>query len=229
MTPDKIIQSFAHALSANLDGASIANLRELGEVIRVIAKEIAWFQVSDNRLMVFVAEGAAKLAAHVGPDREQVVAFAFAGEILHLSPASPTPYELHALTDCRLVAFPVDQLVQALAVNTQVADALFAKTLSALDRARERTVLIGRKNAQERTASFLLDMGERIGTPKDGTIFLTLPISRREIADSLGLTIETISRQLTELRESGAIQTRGRSGIELLDLKQLRELASRAR
>ena len=225
---DKVIQQFTSALSANVDGVSFANLRELGEVISVIAKEIARFQESDNRLMVFVAEGAAKLAAHVGPDREQVVAFAFAGEILHLSPASPTSYELHALTDCRLVAFPIDGLVQTLAVNTRVVGALFGQTLSALDRARERTVLVGRKTAQERTASFLLDMVERIGTTKGGTISLTLPMSRREIADSLGLTIETISRQLTELRESGAILTRGRSGIELLDLKQLRELASRA-
>lgn len=226
MSRDKVIQQFTSALSATVDGASFANLCELGEVISVIAKEIAGFQASDHRLMVFVAEGAAKLVAHVGPDREQVVAFAFAGEILHLSAGSPTPYELHALTDCRLVAFPVDQLVQSLAANAQVADALFAKTLAALDRARERTVLIGRKTAKERTASFLLDMSERIGISKEGSVLLTLPISRREIADSLGLTIETISRQLTELRESGAIQTRGRSGVELLDLKQLRELAS---
>lgn len=226
---DEVIQQFTSALSANVDGVSFAHLRELGEVVSVIAKETAWFQESDNRLMVFVAEGAAKLAAHVGADREQVVAFAFAGEILHLSPASPASYELHALTDCHFVAFPTDELVQTLAVNTRVVGAFFEKTLSALDRARERAVLVGRKTAQERTASFLLNMAERIGTPRKGAISLTLPMSRQEIADSLGLTIETISRQLTRLRESGAILTRGRSGIELLDLKQLRELASQAR
>lgn len=228
MPHDDVFERFAASLSLSLASGSVANLRSLGEVVSVLAKDTAKFQATTERLIVFVATGAVKLVAPIGPDREQIVAFALTEEVLVLSPASHTPFELHALTDCSIIAFSADRLFQALAKNTEAAGALFAQTLSALDRSRERSVLLGRKTAQERTTSFLLDMAGRVGTPKGNTVVLRLPMSRREIADSIGLTIETVSRQLTELRESGVIRTLGRSEIVLLDLKRLRKLDSRA-
>ena len=228
MPHDDVFERFADWFSLSLASDSVANLRSFGDVVSVLAKDTAKFQTTTERLIVFVTTGAVKLVAHVGPDREQIVAFAFAEEVLVLSPASHTAFELHALTDCSIVVFSADRLFQALAKNTEAAGALFAATLSALDRSRERSVLLGRKTAQERTTSFLLDMAGRVGTPKGNTVVLRLPMSRREIADSIGLTIETVSRQLTELRESGVIRTLGRSEIVLLDLKRLRKLASRA-
>lgn len=227
MPHNDVFESFADSLSLNLASGFAANLRSLSEVVSVLAKDTAKFHTTTERLIVFVATGAAKLVAHVGPDREQIVAFAFAKEVLVLSSASHTPCELHALTDCHIVAFSADRLFQALVKNTEAARTLFAQTLSALDRSRERSVLLGRKTAQERVTSFLLDMVERTGTPKGNTMVLSLPMSRREIADSVGLTIETVSRQLTELRESGVIRTLGRSEIVLLDQKRLRKLALR--
>ena len=83
--------------------------------------------------------------------------------------------------------------------------------------------------AQERVASFLLDLTERIAAIRNGIAVLELPMSRREIADSVGLTIETVSRQLSQLREHGILQTNGRSELVILDLDQLRRLASRSK
>ena len=91
----------------------------------------------------------------------------------------------------------------------------------ALSRSREKAISLGRKSAQERLASFLITMAERIGKNDADACVMELPMSRRDIADSLGLTIETVSRQLSELRDAGLIETSGRSRMRLLDLDRL--------
>ena len=227
--PHEALLKFASALSPTLPGSFLQQLDRSADLLSLPAKGTAGFPISDQRLVVFVAQGSVKLVAHVGADREQIVAFAFAGEMIALPLASHTPYELHALSNCQLVAFRANELAQSLNERAETADFLLEQITSALDRSRERSVLLGRKTAQERIASFLLDMAERIGTPEGRTIYLVLPMSRREIADSLGLTIETVSRQLTELRDRGAIHTMGRSGVVLMDRKDLARLSSRIR
>lgn len=95
----------------------------------------------------------------------------------------------------------------------------------ALHRCRDKAVALGQKSALERLAGFLLAMSERIGRTEGNLCVLDLPMSRREIGDSIGLTIETVSRQLGALRDTGCITTQGRSRIALLDLDALRASA----
>jgi CRP/FNR family nitrogen fixation transcriptional regulator len=78
---------------------------------------------------------------------------------------------------------------------------LWAQTLRQLQRAQSHMVVLGRKNAQERVASFLLEMASRLSA--SGAV--ELPMSRQDIADYLGLTIETVSRTLTRLARDGLI------------------------
>ena len=78
--------------------------------------------------------------------------------------------------------------------------------MASLDEARGRMLVLGRTNAQERVASFLAELAARTGVPgADGTVRVHIPISRGEMADFLGLTIETVSRQLTRLKADGVI------------------------
>ena len=86
-------------------------------------------------------------------------------------------------------------------------------------------IALGSKTAAERLAVFLLNMAERIGTERDGLCAFDLPMSRRDISESLGLTIETVSRQLTKLRDDGVIETIGRSKVILRRPELLRERA----
>jgi CRP/FNR family transcriptional regulator len=90
-----------------------------------------------------------------------------------------------------------------------------------LGRCRDKSLALGRKTAPERLAGFLVGMAVRIGAPQDDITFLDLPMSRRDIADSLGLTIETVSRQFTLLREQKIIETVGKSGVRIRDLLAL--------
>lgn len=214
-------------LRSDPPSAPIARLRSRGREISVARGRVATLQKQDGRWLVLVLDGAVKLVAQVGPDREQIVGFAFEGEILTGSPPSHTPYLLKALIDCRLAVFSAGDLIRFAATGGGSADALLTEAFSALDRSRERAVSLGRKSAQEKLSSFLLDMAERIGLQTEEVVVLRLPMTRRDMADNLGLTIETVSRQLTDLRDQSIIQTRGRSEIVLLNPQRLRELASR--
>ena len=87
-------------------------------------------------------------------------------------------------------------------------------------------LLLGRKSAPEKVATFLLEMSERLVdrtcAPDDGALdHFTLPFGRQQIADILGLTIETVSRQLTKLRSDGLIDLPSRREVVILDREAL--------
>jgi CRP/FNR family transcriptional regulator len=86
---------------------------------------------------------------------------------------------------------------------------------------------LGHKSAAARLADFLVAMAERLAGCTSGACAFVLPMSRRDIGDSLGLTIETVSRQLTELREAGLVVTEGRSKVCLGDVAALARIAGR--
>ncbi len=179
------------------------------------------FTGNDTDQIFFVASGSTKLVAHASHGREQVVAFHFAGDLVSVPARGAHAYTLCALEDCELIYFPADEFFKLARFETGMVDEVLDRALSALARCREKTIALGRKNAQERLAGFLVTMAERIGSDEDGGRMLDLPMSRRDIADSLGLTIETVSRQLGELRDAGLIETMGRSKVLLLDLPGL--------
>ena len=77
--------------------------------------------------------------------------------------------------------------------------------------------------AAAQIATFLLDMGRRLPVDRDGVI--DLPLSRQQVADILGITIETVSRQLTEMKRAGTIDLIGRRGVRLVDRQALEALA----
>jgi CRP/FNR family transcriptional regulator len=95
---------------------------------------------------------------------------------------------------------------------------LLERTLEELDRVREWMVLLGTMSASERLVTFLKTLGSRLGAPvagQPGSIHISLPFGRQEIADILSLTIETVSRQITSLRIAGIIDTPDRRTVVL--------------
>jgi CRP/FNR family nitrogen fixation transcriptional regulator len=93
--------------------------------------------------------------------------------------------------------------------------------MRSLERAQDHMLLLGRKSALEKIATFILDMSERVSD--EGAV--ALPMSRADIADHLGLTIETVSRSLTELERRGVIEVPAqRRNIVLRDQAALRRL-----
>lgn len=179
---------------------------------------------TDGRTIVYIEEGVVKLVGHLGADREQIAAFAFEGDVLVVPAHVSTPHTLHALEDSVVHFLRSDDMLPKGRPATG-AGQLLDRILADLGRSRELSALLGRKSARERICGFLVEMEERIGRRENGAVTLDLPMSRREIGDHLGLTIETVSRQLTDLRERRAIATCGRSRIDILDPQGLRALA----
>ena len=175
--------------------------------------------------LVHIVSGAAKLVAHAAAERNQVTAFNFAGDLVMVPGSGPHAYELHTLVPSELIVFPYKALRNAVADDPAILARLLDNCDAALGRCREKALMIGRKTASERLAGFLVMMAARIGVPHGDRILLDLPMSRRDIGDSLGLTIETISRQFSLLRQARQIATEGRSKVLLLDFHGLQERA----
>jgi len=201
--------------------------RELARLARVVDLGTGERAPTDRNQtnLVYLARGATKLCAHASQDRCQIIAFHFGGDIFTIPPDRRHRHHLVALRDSRAILFPARQFYDCAAQRPPVLRALLERSQIALHRAREKAVALGQKSARERVAGFLLTMAERLDPVDENARIFDLPMSRREIGESLGLTIETVSRQFSELKDAGVIATSGRSLVELRDLEALERLA----
>jgi CRP/FNR family transcriptional regulator len=172
-----------------------------------------------------ITEGAVKVYKLLPDGRRQITGFLFVGDLLGLAFNDTYTYSAEALTPVSLCRFPRRQLERLLEEFPAVERRLLAMASNELAAAQEQMVLLGRKTAQERFASFLLGLArreERLG--RDGER-VRLPMTRADIGDYLGLTTETVSRAFTNLRRRGCIALEGAGTVRLLDRDVLEELA----
>jgi CRP-like cAMP-binding protein len=134
--------------------------------------------------------------------RRQVIDFLVAGDCF-----TRYTYSVEAITRSTLVRAARATLAAAVREQPGMAERLIERAAAELARAHEQMLLLGRKNAQEKIASLLVDLARRLGANPTGPAF-RLPISRQEMADQLGLTIETVSRTMTRLKEGASSRCR---------------------
>jgi CRP/FNR family transcriptional regulator len=227
------MEAFRAFLPAGSEGSRTADrLCAIGSCLELARGEALAADPQEDRL-VYIAAGSAKLAARPADAAPgwQVLAFHFAGDLVSVlrqsAPEARGDLRLVALTACQLVVFPLQEFLDIAQGDPAVLRCVLARSLQALHRSRTRMMQLGHKSAQQRIADFLVSMAERLANCTAGPCTFALPMSRRDIGDSLGMTIETVSRQLTELREAGLIETEGRSKICLSDVAALAHLAGR--
>jgi CRP-like cAMP-binding protein len=133
--------------------------------------------------------------------RRQIGAFHLPGDMFGLETGDSHTSSAEAITDCKVIVIKRSAVVALAARDTDVARQMWTLTASELGRAREHNLILI-KSAQERVAGFILEMADRAS--RDGAV--ELPMSRQDIADYLGLTIETVSRTLTHLEKTAAIE-----------------------
>ena len=105
--------------------------------------------------------------------------------------------------------------------NLEVARELWAVAARSLDHAEQHMLLLGRKTATERVASFLLEMQQRM----NGSVSINLPMTRRDIGDYLGLALETVSRALSQLKGEGTVELPDARHIRVQRRSKLQNLA----
>ena len=182
-----------------------------------------------------VVSGVVKLTKTLADGRQQIVGLQFPSDFLGRPFRSRSPYFAEAASDVTLCTFERSQFERLVKDFPGVEHRLFEHTLDELDAAQEWMVLLGRKSAGEKVASFLLMVANRTrqvgcehaGATVGGARF-DLPLSRSEIADYLGLTIETVSRQITGLKRHGTIALEGTRTIIVPDLSKLAHMSEQA-
>lgn len=157
--------------------------------------------------------------------RRQIVGFAYPGDMLGLDHPNLYANSAEALSECEVRCIPVTAIDKLIETEPGFGQTILRMTSLELAEAREQLVSLGRKSAMEKLATFLLRIArrnEQVGL--DGTT-VHLPMKRADIGDYLGLTIETVSRNLTKLKVSRVIQLKSNSEIRILDRAALELMA----
>jgi CRP/FNR family transcriptional regulator len=150
--------------------------------------------------------------------------FVFAGEILGLSFSLTCPYTAEAIGEVRVRRLPRTRFQAAVDASDTLRPLLFASMIEEMSAAQRQMVVLSRLNAEERVVSFLLATARRTGVEFDHPVVIELPMSRLDIADYLGLTIETVSRTISKLKQQGLIALDGRTKVILRRMEALQDL-----
>ncbi|KKB08991.1 Crp/Fnr family transcriptional regulator [Devosia chinhatensis] len=172
-----------------------------------------------------VLRGVVKLTKVLEDGRQQVVGLQFAPDLLGRPFAAESRVTAEAASAVDLCVIPRPALESLMKDSAPLEHRVMMQALRELDEARDWMVTLGRKNAAEKVASFLFMIASHID-PTDETVAskFDLPLSRADIADFLGLTIETVSRQISKLKADGVIEIVNYRHITVPDLARLRVL-----
>ena len=174
-----------------------------------------------------VMKGVVALRKGLEDGREQIVGLQFAPDFVGRLFTAESAISAEAASDVELCVVPRPAFERMIADTPALEHRLMQQSLRELDEARDWMVTLGRKTAGEKIASFLLlvALHAEPGAPDKQAISFDLPLTRGDIADFLGLTIETVSRQLSRLKADGVILLHGLRGVEVPDISRLREMA----
>jgi CRP/FNR family transcriptional regulator len=192
-----------------------AQLKKLAQIAHRKQLSAGQTIISDEDPVDFfanVVSGTVKLTKTLPDGRQQIVGLLFAPDFLGRAYSKHNPYTAEAATDVEICTFPNVAFERLVGEYPGLQQRLFQHTLDELDAARDWMLLLGRKTAEEKVASFLYMLARRsmltgcVHKGTDGAAAFELPLTRADMADYLGLTIETVSRQLTRLKTSNVIR-----------------------
>jgi CRP/FNR family transcriptional regulator, nitrogen fixation regulation protein len=168
-----------------------------------------------------VISGVVRVSKLLPDGRRQISAFHLPGDMFGFEIGDVHHCSAEAVVPTKVVAFKWQGLLGA-GASTSLVRELLTRTMIGLRHTQDHLLLLGRKNALERLAAFLLEMAGRSGS----TEVLDLAMPRHDIADYLGLTLETVSRMFAELKEMGQIKLESARRVHLLDMGKLKAMAA---
>ena len=185
------------------------------------------FEGENTKRYSNILKGVVKLSKLTADGRQQIVGLQFAPDFVGRPFSKENDFAVQAATEIKLCSFPRSVLEQLTSEAPDLEHRLHQQSLRELGEARDWMLMLGRKSAAERVASFLHFIALHInpeGSGDDGPQQFEIPLKRSDIADFLGLTIETVSRQITKLRQAGVIKIVNNRTVEIPDLARLRAL-----
>lgn len=216
------------SLCGRLADEALPAFHRIGSRKRIARGETIAWAGEESRTCANLLSGMLKLSASTADGREQVVGLLYASDFVGRPYADTQEFTVTALSDAELCCFPRTGFERLLADHPSLERELLRRTLSSLDDARSQMLMLARQSATERVADFLLRTADRVGgcaALPGGPVTFDLPLSRGAMADVLGLTIETVSRQMTRLKSAGVIALPGARTVTLVRRGELKALA----
>ncbi|SDE66400.1 CRP/FNR family transcriptional regulator, anaerobic regulatory protein [Paracoccus isoporae] len=213
------------AVCAHCEGEELLRLERAKYYRRIPAGQVILCAGERMDFVASLIDGVATLTQTLEDGRTQMVGLMLPSDFLGRPGRDRAGYTVTAITDLNLCCFRRAPFEAMMRDTPRLPARLLEMTLDELDAAREWMVILGRKTARERIASFLAILARRAAALKRleprGQIRLALPLTREAMADYLGLTLETVSRQFSALKRDGVIRLREKREVEILDFDRL--------
>ena len=213
------------SICASLDGGEMLDLEHLARQIHFEPCETVFAQEDMTTSFYSVLTGVLRLYKLLPDGRRQIVGFALPGDFLGLTADGRHSFSADAIGPATVCQFDRASFVRFAEHKPNLLRCINEQTVRELAHARDHMVLLGRRSAEEKVAAFLLDWRDRLSRRRGPSTKLPLPMSRQDIADYLGLTIETVSRTFTKLERAGVIAVLPGS-VCLLDTARAEALAA---
>ena len=212
-------------ICAPLDSEELAQVSAMMTSVDLEAGEPLFDEGEAAGNVFNVTSGTLKVYKLLPDGRRQVTGFLFPGDFLGLAKQETYAFSAEAVTPCMLCRFPRQKLEALMQRLPKIEQRLLNIASNELVAAQEQMLLLGRKTAREKIASFLLMLSKRArqrGLEGDP---VAVPMSRTDIGDYLGLTTETVSRTFTQLKQDGIIQLLPNHQVKLAKREALDEIA----
>ena len=224
--PPDSLASLLGTVSGPHPGGPALQALFLPQVAETFAPPRALFWEGDAAGHVFlVLEGCVRLHRIVQDGRRAILGFGYAGELLGASFCNIYPFTAEAVTAVRLKRLARHRFNDLVDNSQDLRSQRLAAICSEMTAAQDHVTRLGRTSADERVATFLIDVARRTGADTVTPVEIDVPFGRLDIADYLGLTVETVSREISKLKRDGLISMRGPHKIILRRLSRLREVA----
>lgn len=213
------------AVCARCDERELAVLEEIKYYRSFEAGQMVIWSGDKMDFVASVVSGIATLTQTLEDGRTQMVGLLLPSDFVGRPGREFAPYNISATTDLMMCCFRKKPFEELMFRTPHVAQRLLEMTLDELDSAREWMLLLGRKTAREKLASLLAIVARRDASVKlratRGRMIFDLPLTREAMADYLGLTLETVSRQISALKREGIIELEGKRHVTVPDFDRL--------
>jgi CRP-like cAMP-binding protein len=215
----------ASAARAHVVDEDLKALQQVGTKVRFERNKTIFSEGEEAAYCYKVISGAVRLCKHMSDGRRQIADFLLPGDVFGFMQFGAYKFTAEAVDDVVLMCYPQRQIERLSRTMPAMRGRLLVLLSQRLLGMQDHLVMLGRQTAKERVSSFLLLIAER-SDAHEGSVF-DLPMGRQDIADYLGLTIETVCRVLSELKRAKVVAIPSISQIIVNDMDALHDLAER--
>lgn len=216
----------ARSICQALDSDALAELSRQAHMLKLRRGETLFWEDEEARVVATLRSGILARTASLADGREQIIGLVMPGDFVGRHDRPTSDHRVTAISDAVLCVFPRTVFARLAEENVALERALLRRALDDLEHARRWMLLLSRMSAEERITTFLLELARASGAGRGERI--AIPLSRQQIADLLGLTIETVSRKLHALCRQGVIALPDRHNFVATDLAALAGLRQAA-